>query len=61
MPSKSQPASSLTAWDSVSSHGTLQLMFWVTVVFLPLIAVYTSWAYAKMRGKINLQTLTEEL
>jgi cytochrome d ubiquinol oxidase subunit II len=60
MPSASEPKSSLTAWDSVSSHGTLQVMFWVVVIFVPLIAIYVSWAYAKMRGKINLATLTEE-
>ena len=29
MPSSSDPASSLTAWDAVSSHRTLQIMFWV--------------------------------
>jgi cytochrome bd-type quinol oxidase subunit 2 len=42
MPSNSYPGSSLTVWDSVSSHRTLLLMFWVTVFFLPLIAMYTS-------------------
>ena len=28
MPSSSDPASSLTVWDAVSSHRTLQVMFW---------------------------------
>jgi cytochrome bd ubiquinol oxidase subunit II len=60
MPSSSHPNSSLTAWDSVSSHSTLQLMFWVTVFFLPLIAMYTSWVYHKLRGKITLETIRGE-
>jgi cytochrome d ubiquinol oxidase subunit II len=60
MPSVSHPNSSLTIWDSVSSHRTLQLMFWVTVVFLPLIGMYTSWAYYKMRGTVSLTSLRDE-
>ena len=34
--------SSLTAWDAVSSHRTLQVMFWAVVIFLPVIIVYTA-------------------
>jgi len=60
IPSITQPNSSLTAWDSVSSHRTLQLMFWVTVFFLPLISLYTSWVYHKLRGKITLDTIRGE-
>jgi cytochrome d ubiquinol oxidase subunit II len=55
MPSSSDPASSLTVWDSVSSHRTLQVMFWAAVIFLPLIVVYTSWVYRVMRGKVTVQ------
>jgi cytochrome d ubiquinol oxidase subunit II len=60
MPSSSHPASSLTAWDSVSSRSTLQVMFWVTVFFVPLIALYTSWVYAKLRGTVTLETIRSE-
>lgn len=60
MPSSSVPNSSLTAWDAVSSWRTLQIMFWVTVFFLPLIALYTSWVYAKLRGTITLETIRSE-
>jgi cytochrome d ubiquinol oxidase subunit II len=60
MPSSSNPSSSLTAWDSVSSWRTLQIMFWVTVFFVPLIALYTSWVYAKLRGTITLETIRSE-
>jgi len=54
MPSSTDPRSSLTVWDSVSSHMTLGLMFWATLIFLPLIILYTSWAYKVMSGKVTL-------
>lgn len=53
MPSSSDPRSSLTVWDSVSSHLTLKLMFWATLIFMPLIIFYTSWAYKVMAGKVT--------
>lgn len=53
MPSSSHPQSSLTAWDSTSSHLTLAIMLAVVVLFLPLIVIYTSWAYRVMRGKVT--------
>jgi cytochrome d ubiquinol oxidase subunit II len=53
MPSSSMPAASLTVWDSVSSHLTLGIMFWATMLFMPLIILYTSWAYRVMRGKVT--------
>ncbi|KPF47636.1 cytochrome d ubiquinol oxidase subunit 2 [beta proteobacterium AAP121] len=54
MPSSTQPNASLTVWDSVSSHLTLGLMFWATLIFMPLIVAYTSWAYRVMRGKVTV-------
>ncbi|HEY6281216.1 MAG TPA: cytochrome d ubiquinol oxidase subunit II [Burkholderiales bacterium] len=59
MPSSTSPNSSLTAWDAVSSHRTLQIMFWATVVFLPLIVAYTSWVYRVLRGKITVQSIRD--
>lgn len=53
MPSSTHLASSLTVWDSVSSHLTLGIMFWATLIFMPLIVIYTSWAYRVMRGKVT--------
>ena len=55
MPSSTQLNASLTVWDSVSSHLTLGLMFWATVIFMPLIVLYTGWAYRVMRGKVTEQ------
>ena len=57
MPSSSMPDASLTLWDSVSSHLTLGIMFWATVIFMPLILLYTSWAYRVMRGKVTAQQI----
>ena len=59
MPSSSDPDSSLTAWDAVSSYGTLQVMFWVVVVFLPIVVAYTAWVYRVLRGKITTQSMRD--
>lgn len=53
MPSSLAPNSSLTAWDVVASHKSLGIMFWVVVIFLPLIIFYTGWIYRVMRGKVD--------
>lgn len=53
MPSSTMPNASLTVWDSVSSHLTLGIMLGATVIFMPLIVMYTSWAYRVMRGKVT--------
>lgn len=55
LPSSSDPRSSLTAWDCVSSHRTLSIMFWVALVMTPIVVAYTSWAYRVMRGKLTVQ------
>ena len=60
MPSSLDPNSSLTMWDAVSSHLTLQLMFWAVLIFLPLIIVYTSWVYRVMRGKVTEASVSEQ-
>ncbi len=55
MPSSTDPRSSMTVWDSVSSHTTLELMFFATLIFLPIVIFYTSWAYKVMSGKVTLE------
>ncbi len=57
LPSSSYPGSSLTVWDSSSSHLTLFIMLIATIIFMPLILIYTSWVYYIIRGKVNLETL----
>ncbi len=53
MPSSTDLKSSLTVWDSVSSQLTLTIMLWATLIFMPIIIVYTSWAYKVMAGKVT--------
>ncbi|NMM11199.1 MAG: cytochrome d ubiquinol oxidase subunit II [Polaromonas sp.] len=59
MPSSSMPAASLTVWDSVSSRLSLSIMFWATLIFIPLIVFYTGWAYRVMRGKVTAAYIQE--
>lgn len=59
MPSSSNPNHSLTVWDSVSSRLTLEIMFWVALVFVPIIVLYTSWAYKVMSGKVTAAFIRE--
>jgi cytochrome d ubiquinol oxidase subunit II len=60
MPSSSFPNASLTAYDAVSSHRTLNLMFVAVVLFLPLVLLYTGWVYRVLRGKVTEERVREE-
>ena len=53
MPSSSDLASALTLWDATSSELTLEIMFWVALVFVPIILTYTFWGYYKMWRRIE--------
>jgi len=53
LPSSVNPNHSLTLWDSTSSYRTLHYMFWVTVVFLPIVLSYTFWAFRVFTGKVE--------
>lgn len=55
MPSSSEPSQSLTVWNAVSSRNTLMWMTGWTVVFMPAIIAYTSWAFYVMRGKVKAE------
>jgi len=57
MPSILVPNSSLTVWDSVSSERTLNIMFWVTLVMVPIIVTYTGWVYRVLRGKVTVEQI----
>lgn len=59
MPSSSDPRSSLTVWNSTSSHLTLFIMLVVTVIFMPLILAYTAWVYRVLWGKVTAGDVTE--
>ena len=59
MPSSLDPNSGLTAWDAVASHKSLGVMFWVIVVMLPIVSLYTGWVYGVMRGKVTAAHIRE--
>lgn len=59
MPSSTNLTSSLTIWDAVSSKKTLGIMLVVTLVFLPLILMYTSWVFSVLRGKVTIQSIKD--
>ena len=60
MPSSTNPNSSLIAWDAVSSHLTLTVMFWAAVIFVPLILLYTTWTYAKMWRRVTVEEIAAQ-
>ena len=53
LPSTINPNLSLMVWDASSSQLTLFIMLIATIIFLPLILLYTSWVYYVMRGKVT--------
>jgi len=53
LPSTVDPNSSLTVWDSSSSHLTLFVMLVTTVIFMPIILLYTAWVYKVLWGKVT--------
>ena len=59
LPSSTNPEQSLMVWDSSSSHLTLFIMLSATVIFLPIVLVYTAWVYRVLRGKITEQTIRD--
>ncbi|CCW31186.1 Cytochrome d ubiquinol oxidase subunit 2 [Xenorhabdus nematophila F1] len=53
MPSSIDPNVSLTIWDATSSQWTLQVMFIVALIFVPIILSYTIWCYYKTFGRLD--------
>lgn len=58
LPSSIAPNSSLTVWDSSSSHLTLFVMLMSAVIFMPIILVYTAWVYKVLWGKVTAEEVT---
>lgn len=55
MPSSTNPSHSLTVWNSGASSLTMSWMLGFTIIFMPLIIAYTSWAFWVMRGKVTTE------
>ncbi|HLS21765.1 MAG TPA: cytochrome d ubiquinol oxidase subunit II [Paenalcaligenes sp.] len=60
MPSISNPSHSLTVWNSGASTLTMGWMLGFTVIFMPMIVTYTSWAFYIMRGKVDIKSVESE-
>ncbi|WP_150046508.1 cytochrome d ubiquinol oxidase subunit II [Methylomonas rhizoryzae] len=58
--SSTDPGSSLTLWDASSSYATLSLAFWITVIFLPIVLLYTRWVYKIIWGSVTESTVLED-
>lgn len=59
LPSSTNPEQSLLVWDSSSSQTTLMIMLVATVIFLPIILIYTAWVYRVLRGKVSEKTVEQ--
>ncbi|HDR29437.1 cytochrome d ubiquinol oxidase subunit II [Rhodovulum sp.] len=59
LPSSIDPNSSLTVWDSSSSHLTLFVMLVSAVIFMPLILAYTAWVYKVLWGKVTARDVMD--
>lgn len=59
LPSSLNPVVSLTVWDVVSSAKTLGIMFWVAMIFVPIVLTYTAWSYYKMRGRLSSEYIEQ--
>jgi cytochrome bd ubiquinol oxidase subunit II len=53
MPSSLMPNASLTVWDASSSQLTLFVMLICTLIFLPIVLVYTSFVFRVLRGAVS--------
>lgn len=58
LPSSIDPSSSLTVWNASSSHTTLFIMLLVTIIFLPLVLLYTAWVYRVLWGRSTTAALS---
>ncbi len=53
MPSDIAPAASLTVWDASSSRLTLFVMLLATLIFLPIVLIYTAIVFRTLRGTVT--------
>jgi cytochrome d ubiquinol oxidase subunit II len=53
MPSDIAPAVSLTVWDASSSRLTLFVMLLATLIFLPIVLIYTAIVFRALRGVVT--------
>jgi len=59
LPSSLHLASSLLVWDASSTQLTLFVMLLATLIFIPIILLYTSWVYYVLRGKVAVRDISD--
>lgn len=59
LPSSTHLSVGLLVWDASSSRLTLLVMLFATLIFLPIVLLYTSWIYHAMRGKVKAKNIEE--
>jgi cytochrome d ubiquinol oxidase subunit II len=59
LPSSLDPAASMTAFNSASSHLTLWIMLGVVLTFLPVVIGYQIWVYLKFRDVVSAKSISE--
>jgi cytochrome d ubiquinol oxidase subunit II len=59
VPSRLDPAASVTAFNAASSPLTLKIMLGVVACVLPVVVGYQFWVYKKFRGVLTENTLGE--
>jgi len=59
LPSSTDPSHGLTVWDASSSQLTLGIMLFATVVLLPIVLAYSTWAFRVMRGQVTRSHIAE--
>ena len=57
LPSSTHPDHSLTIWDAASSELTLSIMLFATLLFIPIILIYTVWCYVKLWGAYTVEDI----
>lgn len=60
LPSSSHPSMSLLIWDASSSLLTLRIMLVCTIIFMPIILLYTAWVYRVMRGRVTVGSIESD-
>ena len=51
---------SLLVWDASSSLLTLRIMLGATLIFMPIILLYTAWVYRVMRGRVTAASIQND-
>nr|WP_211268019.1 cytochrome d ubiquinol oxidase subunit II [Suttonella ornithocola] len=59
LPSSTLPNTSLTIWDSTSGQHSLLVMLIASVILMPIVLIYTAWAFRIMRGKVTKEYIRE--